>query len=167
VEDLSTIEYTADKVVYPYKYHSSQTQEPTDYLFVLYLAQDKQLEATFIPDLATGETNQFVMLTVKTFKNGRIVSESAYNFDESAIALAKQFGITKQSQAQDILRFLEQHALTPSVITEYQYYKNTKVISKMTLSMQDAGGVLQSVSQDFDILVKNGYYIVQSSEEVQ
>lgn len=163
VEDLSAIEYTADKVVYPFKYYSD-TQEPTDYLYVLYFMGDKQLDATFIPQLATGETNQFVMLTLRELKGGRIRSETIYNFDESAIELAKQAGLTQQSSAQDILGFLDENALVPTMVTDFEYYKNTKVISKMTLSMQDSGGNMQSVSQDFDIIVKNGYYIVQSGE---
>ncbi len=167
VEDLSAIEYKADKSVYPFKYYSSDTQEPTDYLFVLYFEGNKQLEATFIPQLATGETNQFVMLTVKELLNGRVASESVYNFSENTIALAKKAGLTQQSTAQDILNFVEQNKLTPNMVTDYEYYKKTKVISKITLAMQDADGNMQSVSQDFDIAVKNGYYIVQSMENYQ
>jgi|GEM_PF-1601338 len=167
VADLSSIEYTANKAVYPFKFYSSDTQDPTDYLFVLYLAGDKRLEATFIPQLATGETNQFVMLTVKAMENGRIASESVYSFSENTIALAKKAGLTQQSNAQDILNFLDQNGLTPDMTTDYAYYKNTKVISKMTLRMQDANGNMQSVSQDFDITEKNGYYIAQAVEEEQ
>ncbi len=167
VEDLSAIEYKADKAVYPFKYYSTDTQEPTDYLLVLYFAGDKQLEATFIPQLATGETNQFVMLTVRDLKNGRIASETIYNFDDNTITLAKQAGLTQQSSAQDILNFIDQNTFASAMVTDFEYYKNTKVISKMTLSMQDSGGNMQSVSQEFDITVKDGYYIAQSVQEAQ
>ncbi len=167
VDDLSAIEYTPEKVVYPFKYYSSDTQEPTDYKLVLYFTGDKQLEATYIPELATGETNQFVMVTIRELKNGRIASEVIYHFDENTIALAKEAGLTHQSSAQDILNFIDQNALVSTMVTDFEYYKNTKVISKMTLSMQDAGGDMQSVAQEFDITVKNGYYIVQSVSEAQ
>jgi hypothetical protein len=166
VEDLSAIQYTSNKVTYPYKYYSSDKEEATEYTMVLYFAGNKELEATFIPELGSSEINQFVMLTVRELKNGRVISETVYHFGESTIALAKEAGLTQQSSAQDILDFIEQNK-PDSMVTDYEYYNNTKVITKMTLTLQDSDGNMQSVSQDFDVTVKNGYYIVQTVAEEQ
>lgn len=167
VEDLSTITYTADKITYPFRYYSSDSDDPSNYQLTLYLLANKQLEATFIPELASDDTDQFVMLTVKDLSGGRIQTETRYNFDENTIVLGKAAGLSAQSSAQDILDFLEQAAPTPTMSTDYEYYKNTKVVSVMTLSIGDSNGDLQSVTQAFDVTVKNGYYIVQTAEEEQ
>lgn len=167
IDDLSTITYSADKVIYPFKYYSSSAEEPTSYVMVLYFAGDKQLLTTFIPELSTGETNQFVSLTVDEMKDSRIQTETQYVFDTDAINMAKQAGLTDQSSAQDILNFIDQDSADPLLITNYEYFENTKVVTNTTLTMPDSNGDMQSVSQVFNVTARNGYYIVSAAEQAE
>ncbi len=165
VEDLTTITYSAGKAVYPYKYYSSDSEEPTSYVLALYFVQNKQLLATFIPKLPTGETNQFVSLSVEEMKDGRVQTDTQYVFDTNMVTQARQAGLTEQSSAQDILSFLEVNKPKPYLVTSNEYFENTKVVINTTLSMPDANDKMQSVSQTFNVTPRNGYYIVSAAKQ--
>ncbi len=165
VVDLSSISYTADKVTYPFHYFTSSSDEPTEYVYVLYFSGGRELLAQFIPKLPTGETNQFVSLTVTDIVNGRDQTVTQYDFDDNMKKMAVQAGITQESSVQDILDFLEQYSPAPSYVTAYTYYKNTKVPSGISYSMPDANGDMQTVTQALTVQEKNGYYIVRAENQ--
>ena len=160
VPDLSAIVYEAGKITYPFMYYTSD-QEPTPFYLVLYINGDTQYEATFIPDPAAAGADQLVMLGQRRLNSGRIVSESIYNLDADLLTLAAEKGLTHESTLADLEGFMDENKLAAYMTTSYEYYKNTKVVSRMSLSMQDANGVTQTASQDFDVTEKNGYYIMQ------
>ncbi len=164
VSDLTAITYTADKVTYPFHYYSNDSSAPTEYVWVLYLAGDKQLTAVFIPELSTGETNVFAALSIKELSGGRVQKETQYNFDDAAITKAGEAGLSHTSSLKDIQSFLDQNTPLPASVTEYQYYGDTKVVSGITYSMPDANGDMQSVTQPFSVTVRDGYYIVRTEE---
>ncbi len=162
VNDLTAITYTADKVTYPFHYYSNDSNDPTEYVWVLYLSGNRHMTAVFIPELPTGETNVFAALSVKDLSGGRTVTATQYNFNNSMIVKAGEAGLSHLSSAQDILDFLDQNKPLPTSVTDYQYYEGTKVVSSMTYSMPDANGNMQSVTQPFSVTEKNGYYIVKT-----
>lgn len=165
VADLTSIAYTAGKAVYPFQYFTSGSDAPSDYYLVLYLTGDKNLLCTFVPDRAGSV--EFGSLVVDELENGRLTRESQYIFEDSIVNKAKAAGLTQQSSAQDILDFLAETAPTPDMITGYEYYQNTKVITGMSLNIPSPDGTAQSVSQQFSVTVKNGYYIIQATGDVQ
>ena len=161
ITDLSTVIYAPDKVYYPFTYFSTDS-EPKDVAVMLYLQPSRRIEASFVSN-ASG-ADQLALLIVKSFDKDRITQDATYTFDSAVIALAVEAGINRESTADEIMAFVEKNALTPANQLTYQYYENTKVYTSVGLDMPDSSGVMQSVSQPYQVTVKNGYYIQQVIE---
>ncbi|MDD5018180.1 MAG: hypothetical protein PHO15_08800 [Eubacteriales bacterium] len=160
IEDLSTIEYTSNKVTYGYIYYLSET-DYENYIDVLYLENGTQLRATFIPLLPGGECNRIISFSVEIIENGRTVDQTIYEFDDDTIELAYSAGISAKSSADDILDFVENN--TPNAVTlTCAYYKNTKVVTSISASQY--GSTDAAETQRFDVTEKNGYYIQRAAE---
>ena len=163
VTDLAAIAYTATKVTYNYTYYTGEGED--DYTVVLYLNGSTRLRATFTPVLSGEEADQLVSLTVEALNNGRITGQTIYYFDNDTLDLAYAAGLLPSSSIDDILAFLDENNLDPMLISEYAYYKNTGVITKITLSQPDSNGETQTLTQTFEVTEKNGYYIQQAVDE--
>ena len=156
VEDLSAIEYTPKKAVYPFSYYLGGAAEPSLYTVVLFIERDKRFEATFTFE---DGTPALVTLFERDYENGRPVREIIYQFDDAAIALAQQAGLSPQSLSQDIQSFLETHKPAALVQSEFTYYKNTRVPLAMNLSVP---GSEKDFLQEFEVVQKGAYYIVRA-----
>lgn len=156
VEDLSAIEYTPKKAVYPFSYYLGGAAEPSLYTVVLFIEREKRFEATF-----TFEHDDPALVTLfeRDYENGRPVREIIYQFDDAAIALAQQAGLSPQSLSKDIQSFLETHKPAALVQSEFTYYKNTRVPLVMNLSVP---GSDKDFVQSFEVTQKGAYYIVRA-----
>ena len=163
VVDLSTIEYSADKVIYPFVFYLD-SGEAKDYTEVLYLMPDQQLHVTFIGAASDNDLIQAIAIEVADMDGDRAMKRDIYQFDTTTIGLAQANGLSPASTAEDFLTFILDNALTPIQSMTYQYYGDTNVITQNTYSQPDDTGVMQTVTQDYIITEKDGYYIMQAAE---
>ncbi len=166
IADLTTIEYTKDKATYYLDYYLSD-QDVQSYAVVLYLGDTQKISATFIPKLSGDDYDQLASLNVYKLENGRVLSQTIYELDEETQTLAYDSGILISSSLDEINAFIKDNELKPVYIVEYKYYKDTEVVTSMDISMPDELGVMQTTPQNFDVTMKNGYYIQQEHQEAE
>lgn len=159
VEDLSAIVYTPGKAVYPFSHYSDDSPEPTPYTVVVYLSPDSRIEATF--GAADAGAEALDSLVIKELENGRVATETIYDFDAAARAQAQAYGLSPDSGVDDITGFIETYAPAPLMAARCTYYKNTRVLAAISLSLPDGAGGTQTYEQKLDVTEKAGFYIVQ------
>ncbi len=163
VDNLSDISYTKDRAEYPFDYTATDGSTQQFYI-VLHLSPQQRVEATFVPSGDGAEL--LAMVAVKQMDNGRIASETAYLLMGDAIADAKTQGIGRSSTADEITAFIADKALTPTTVTSYTYFENTKVFTAIDFTSPDDTGAMETLTQQFDVVRKGGYYI-QKMQDVE
>lgn len=158
IQDLTTIDYSPELVTYNYVYHASDT-EKQDFVVMLHLADTYRLSVTFVPML-TGENEMGLgTLTLIDIENGKDTAETIYYLGNDEMETANSTGISVASSADDILSFIEQSDIKYAYQETYTYYEDTEMFSEIAVSMPDADGNMQTASQKFDTMEKDGYYI--------
>ena len=163
IEDLTAIEYTPDKVTYPLTYYVSASQTE-NYLQVLYLKESMKLNATLMPSESGGEADQLVSVSIDELESGRTSTQTIYYFDDDTISLAGSSGLSADSTMDEILAFIDENALSPTIISDFSYYNDTGVVTQITMSHPDSDGTMQTITQDFEITEKSGYYLQKAVE---
>ncbi len=160
IADLTSIVYQKNRVEYPFVYYAADGTAQ-DVFTVLLIEPDSQIEATFVP--SDDGTDQLAIIIVRQFEHGRVSTESMYQL---AVSAAAQQGISRTSTAGDIKTFIESAGLTPSNVLAYNYFGNTKVYTSVELSIPDAAGSMQTITQPFEVVKKDGFYIqrIQDAE---
>ena len=158
ISDLTTIQYTPGKVIYPCTYYISDT-ETQDYTVVLYLKGKTRIEATFASVL-TGEM-QLSFMNVSNMENGHPTKTDEYYLDVDSAAKSTESGLSPESAMQEISDFIAENELIPIQTTEYEYFNGTGVYKTRFISQPDANGDMQSTTHRFDITEKDGYFIRQ------
>ena len=161
IQNLSDIEYTPGKASYPYIYYLTDT-DIGYYTTVIYIEDTARVRATFIPTISGEEPDQLISAEIETLDNGRTTTQSIYYLDDNNIALAADSGILPTSSADDMISFVEDNGLSATLVTEYTYYQDTKVVTAIDLSGQTDGGTMETMTQQFNVTEKDGYYILQA-----
>lgn len=162
VNDLSKIQYSSGKAVYPFTYYESDNSKE-NYVTVLFIEDGKRLNATFISSETGGAADEFASLEVQEYTGGKVTKDTLYYFGDDTLSLAKSSGLSQNSSSDDLLNFIQKNNVDPYRITEYGYYKDTKVLSSQALSMADENGAMQKVTQNYDVTEKDGYYIQKAA----
>ncbi len=163
VEDLSGIHYSARKVTYPMVYFTDDG-EKQQYLTVLYLLHNAQLRAQFAMSASTGAYDRLVSVSVDTLSGTRVTDQAYYYFDDDTIDLAAQVGLTQDSAAQDFADFITVNSIDSTLSCHYEFYGNTHVVQSQTTAQPDANGTMQSVTTNYTVTTKRGYYILQLAD---
>lgn len=163
IEDLSTIEYTKEKSVYTFKGYSAN-DEITSSTSVLHIADNRRINTTFEPVNEDGSQLSLKNIIITEYANGRSTKETLYQINDSSEEIVFVGAITTESSAQDIVKFVEQNELKPVYTANYEYYGNTKVYTKIITSLPDQTGALQPTERNFDVVEKDGYYILTPAE---
>lgn len=161
VEDLSAIQYSSGKVVYPY-IRFNEAGEKQGYVTVLYNLSNARLSAQFIAS-ESGAYDKLCAVNIDTLSGGRVTDQRYYYFDDNTMALAIQAGLTQDSGAQAIADFIRANGLIAMITTHLEFYANTDVVRLEETTMPDANGVMQTSTVEYDITAKDGYYILPYS----
>jgi hypothetical protein len=164
VEDLSAIEYTTRRVTYPYISFDDEGQKQ-QYVTVLHLLRDARLRAQFMPSASGEAMDRLVAVFIDTLDAGRVTDQQYYYFDDEAISLARQAGLTQGSDAQAFADFIRINGLSATITCHYEFFGNTGVIASETQMMPDANGDMQTTAAQYDITEKDGYYIFPYSAQ--
>ena len=160
VEDLSAIEYTSGKVTYP-NIRFDDEGEKQEYVTVLYILSNAWLRAQFIASASGGSMDRLVAVFIDTVSGGRVTDQQYYYFDDDAISLAQQAGLTQDSEAQAFADFISGNGLSAAITCHYEFFGNTGVTESETQTMPDENGDMQTTTVQYDITVRDGYYIFQ------
>jgi hypothetical protein len=164
VVDLSAITYSHDKVVYPYIYYLNG-DEPEQYSEVLYLAAGKQVRVTFIDtDAEDGAAHAVTIEVAELDDQNRATTRSIYQFDDDAITLAENAGLSTDSTVDEVLDFIDTHTLLPTQSMSYTYYEDTSVFTQTDYTQPDTSGAMQTITQAYTITEKDGFYIMEATE---
>ena len=158
VADLTAIQYSAGKVVYPFTQYSENGQS-VQFLLVKHIAESQHVAATFEPTSAGSDVLYINKVLVSDYEDGRQVSESLYSVSSTPDDIQVLNPLDQNSTAADILAYLELTGQQPLYSETYVYYKNTQVMTEITAMIADAQGMMQASTRYIDVWEKNGYYI--------
>ncbi len=157
VEDLSAIKYEPGKAVYPFSFYIDGSSEPKSVTYVLYILDDKRLEAMFTSEKELLLTT----LTVSEYENGRVMTKNAYYFETTNAAPLR--GLSPESPAQDYIAFIDQHKPEPVISYAYTYFEESQVFTSIAIDGINSAGEMQSFKQDF-VVTKNGRFYIQTEK---
>jgi len=158
VNDLSTIERSLGKTVYPMKVYSTDT-EIINYKLIVFDDEQKGINVRYVIFEDGQEELIDIRVTEKT--DGLITSETLYspNTDSSQINFIG--AVNSGSNAQAFYDFILNNALTVEYIETYTYYKNTQVITNIVTSVYDSAGNISVSTVNYVVTLKDGYYILK------
>lgn len=162
IEDLSSIEYSNGKAVYTFKGYKKDN-EIVNSTSVMHIEDDRRITATFEPTDTDASQLRLTNIIIAEYENGRSVNEVLYQANSSS-DIVFVGAITPESSAQEIVQFLEQNELKPAYSISYEYFGNTKVYTKIITSVPDQMGTLQPTEKRFDVIEKDGFYILTAAE---
>jgi hypothetical protein len=160
VEDLSAIQYETGRVSYP-NISFDEEGGRQQYLTVLYLLSNAQLRAQFSASTNSSGYDTLYAVNIDTSVGGRVTDQRNYYFDDNAISLARQAGLSPESEAQAFADFIRENSLSPILTYQYEYYGNTDVIQTEVSTLPDENGDMQTTTTEYDITAINGYYLVK------
>ena len=162
VVDLSAIEYGADSAVYPFVSYRDDG-EVQNYTKVQYTLPGQELYVTFLgtPDSSLVQT---VAFEVSDIADGRTTKSALYQLDDTMKGVAQTSGLGIGSTADDLLSFISDNELSAIQIMTYEYYGDTDVVTSTTYTQPDSAGDMQTVTQNYTITEKDGYYIMEDAE---
>jgi len=159
VLDLSQIEYTSGKAVYPFTHFLTESDR-SSYVMVIHDEDTRRVTVTFQPDEAGGEALQLKEAVVADFENGQKITEKLYLISETDGEIVFVGAVSPESSADDIVAFIEQSGLTPTYTESYTYYSNTGVVSSLSVTVPDENDMLQTVTEEDHVEEKNGLFVV-------
>lgn len=157
VTDLSSIEYTNKKTVYPLSYVISANQTMTSTL-VIFNESDWEIDARF--EITEDGTEKLIDIQFMEKQDGRVVSETSYlpqAKDGSVIYLGS---LSSASSGQEYYDFIMNTDLQISYKENYTYFENTNIIMNSTTTTTDENGNTNVSEEKYDIVKKSGYYIL-------
>jgi hypothetical protein len=140
-----------------------KTDTKMNYTVIIYITDTRRLTATFLPYESGGESNNLSYIEIQDYENSRETKYTAYYLDENLLSIAKSQGLSASSSYDDLMNFIKTNNPDPLMVSDYKYYKDTKVVAEQSLSSPDQSGKMQTYTQKYDITEKGGYYIQKAA----
>lgn len=158
VTDLSSIEYSDNKTVYPIDIYVSDTQTVKQ-KFVIYDEDEWEINVHF--EIAEDGTEKLTSLQFMEKQDGRVVTETSYLPQAKDDSVINVGALSSASTGQEFYDFIKNNDLQIVYINTYKYYKNTNIIMNSTMTSTDSNGQTDFTDQKFDVVKKYDYYILQ------
>ena len=158
VKDLSTIERTKGKTVYPMNVYNSDT-DIIDYKLIVFDDAQRGMNVRYV-SFEDG-LEELIDIRVVEKTNGLITSETLYSQTMDSTQINFIGAVNSGSDAQAFYEFIMNNSLTVEYVEKYTYYKNTQVISNIETTVYDSEGNMSVSTVNYEIAERDGYYILK------
>lgn len=156
VTDISTIEYSDNKTIYPIDIYVSDTQTLKSKV-VIYDEADWRIDVRL--EVTEDGTESIVDMQFKEKQDGRVVKETSYLTQANDGSEVDTSGLTSANTAQEYYNFIKNNDLKISYVSNYTYYKNTNIIVNAITTTYDEYGNTSDTVENVDVVQKYNYYI--------
>lgn len=157
VTDISSIEYSDNKAVYPIDIYISDTQTMKSKV-VMYDEDDWKIDVRI--EIAEDGSEKIIDMQFMEKQDGRVVTETSYMPQAKDGSVVYIGGLNSASNGQEYYDFIKNNDLQIGYISTYTYYKDTNIRIGSATTTTDQNGNTNVTEEKFNIDKKYGYYIL-------